>query len=1375
LIEEIDQVGLYKAISQAFDAGGLQLLSFALGVDYENLPTQSISKSEKAQALVDHCQRNGLTDELLQQLDQERPNVDWYAFALSVDLADSPYKGLAFFDVGDEDLFYGREALTAELVDHLGQHNFLVVVGASGSGKSSLVRAGLIPTLVSGRSLPGRSESQETKDSWQTRDNWYAKVDWRVHIITPKSHPLKEIASSLTRDEESVTAATTMIDDMSRDPRSLDLWIAKLLGDQKKETRLLLLIDQFEELFTLCQNVEERRTFVDNLMAAVSPDTAGRIAVVLTLRADFYHHCAQYENFRGALEVRQKFIGQMSRAGLRRAIEEPAKQRGLDLEEGLVDLLLRDVGADELGEPEPGSLPLLSHALLETWKRQVDGRMTLAGYAASGGVQGAIARTAERTYRQLTVEQQSIARQVFLGLTELGEGTEDTRRRARLEDFTTNGASEAKVQEVLQTLTNARLVTVSQDEVEVAHEALIRAWPTLHQWLDEDREKLLLHRRLNTATRNWLASNRDPDLLSRGTPLKNALELVDQYAIQVSEDEREFLEASQDAEAAAEQAEEEARRTSEGYFVSQWVVASTIGFALGAGLSRLLPALTSDFLGSTFTSLAVGAVVGILVGLNQRSVLRRLFVGLDWWFPATTIGVTLGFVIVGASAAGTTLHPLGGVIVGALVGLCQWFGFRGQIVRAGWWLVVSTIAYSAGLAVGRIFPAANPVFSLGAVADDAISGAVTGIIIGLITGPPLVRLLRYYEGQPRERKAGSQPLQERTWEKILVLYSKIPWVNVEVLESQETRTWEVLAFAVVGLLVLLFAAFVLFGQLLARQTAQFAVGQPAVSDVYAPFSLTYESDVLTNEARQKAAAEVPGQFTPLDLEILRSQINEASALFDAIGEVRTGASTDKESEIRQLEAEGIKIEEIIIHDLLAFGSADFAAARENTLQAIDAVMRNGVNEQQLVQAKQLTAQSAAFDLSPAQERVVAAFAPQFIVPNIFVDEEKSIEAQASVLDAVEPVQQFVAEDQLILQRGDIVDAADLEMLEQLGISGRQRGLWPALLTVVPVLLVLISLIAGPALSQTLHGGGGPSWASNNILGSRTAWFWEAAAFAAILIVFVWAFISVLWNFVPGLVQPIDQGFLATRDIVAPRSATYTSEILTERARQNATNAVETQYTPMDLDIAREQVTAATSVFEIIDQARAPGEAEAATRMAILESIADADIDRPLAEALLALSRTEYNAARDNVLAIIEGAMRDGVVEGQVVEAQQLASQSAAFDLTPTQELVVRSLAPQFIVANIFIDQVETGKLRTAAVVAVEPVVVNVIRQETILQKGKIVDEVDLEKLEALGLNSPAFAAQRAAQQILPVILVMVAVGLIWLWLGVPTRLTKGDT
>jgi WD40 repeat protein len=301
----------------------------------------------------------------------------------------------------------------------------------------------------------------------------------------------------------------------------------------------LLVIDQFEEAFTLCRDEEERREFIERLLDAAERGTP----VLVALRADFYGHCATYPRLAAAFKHRQELVGPMSEEELRRAIEGPAQHAGLVLEPGLVEAVLRDVVG------EPGALPLLSHSLLETWKRRSGRMLTLIGYLQAGGVQGAIAKTAETVYREaLSPEQQALARNIFLRLTELGEGTEDTRRRVKIAELTPRREQLQDVEEVLRTLADTRLVVIGEGTVEVAHEALIRHWPTLRAWLDEDREGRLVHRRLTEAAQEWDATGRDPALLYRGTRLAVASDWAGAHDSELNELEREFVRASGDAE-----------------------------------------------------------------------------------------------------------------------------------------------------------------------------------------------------------------------------------------------------------------------------------------------------------------------------------------------------------------------------------------------------------------------------------------------------------------------------------------------------------------------------------------------------------------------------------------------------------------------------------------------------------------------------------------------------------------------------------------------------------------------------------------------------------------------------------------------------------
>ena len=239
---------------------------------------------------------------------------------------------------------------------------------------------------------------------------------------------------------------------------------------------------------------------------------------------------------------------------LRRAIEEPARRGAWQFEQGLVDLMLRDVG------DEPGALPLLSHALLETWVRRSGRTLTLKGYADAGGVRGAIAFTAETVYQQLSSDQQNMARHIFLRLTELGEGTEDTRRRATIHELISQPGQAAMLHAVLNELATARLITLGADSAEVAHEAVIREWPRLHEWLNDDREGLQLHRHVTDAAHEWELLDRDPGALYRGARLVQASEWAATNEQRINELERAFLNASVDQERREEQERETQRQ-----------------------------------------------------------------------------------------------------------------------------------------------------------------------------------------------------------------------------------------------------------------------------------------------------------------------------------------------------------------------------------------------------------------------------------------------------------------------------------------------------------------------------------------------------------------------------------------------------------------------------------------------------------------------------------------------------------------------------------------------------------------------------------------------------------------------------------------------
>jgi WD40 repeat protein len=333
----------------------------------------------------------------------------------------------------------------------------------------------------------------------------------------------------------------------------------------------LLVIDQLEEAFTLCPDESRRDRFFDELL-----DRRGKTLV--SLRADFYGHCTAHEELATHVSANNVLLSPMTPNEMQRAIVEPAKVKGLQRESGLVELILRDAAG------EPGALPLLSHALMETWARREGRTLTLAGYRDAGGVRGAIARTAEELFQNATESEQSLLRRTFLRLTEPGEGTEDTRRRVPLRELAVGTENESAVNDLLDKLVRARLVTVDEETVQFAHEALIREWPRLRGWLNDDRESLRVHRHLTRSAQAWETMARDPGELYRGARLAATLDWADDR-VDLTTDERAFLEAS----AAAQERElKDARRRARRLRVLLAGVVSLLAVALAAGAVALV-------------------------------------------------------------------------------------------------------------------------------------------------------------------------------------------------------------------------------------------------------------------------------------------------------------------------------------------------------------------------------------------------------------------------------------------------------------------------------------------------------------------------------------------------------------------------------------------------------------------------------------------------------------------------------------------------------------------------------------------------------------------------------------------------------------------
>jgi DNA-binding SARP family transcriptional activator/WD40 repeat protein len=431
------------------------------------------------------------------------------------DPAVCPFLGLATFDAAHADYFFGRERLVAELLARLVGSPLLAVVGPSGSGKSSVVRAGLLPALSEG-ALPGSGR-------------------WRQVVVRPGEQPLHELEAALRR---TVPGAVTR-----------DGELAGLLAAIPPGERLVLTVDQFEEVFIACQDDAQRAKFLD-LLAELADDRDGRVPVVLAMRADFYGRCASHERLADMVGANQVLVKPMRRDELRRAIELPARRVGLRVEPALADALL----ADTLGEP--GGLPLLSTALLELWQER-DGRvLRRSAYDRTGGVRGAVARLAESTYSRLDEPKREAARRILLRLSDATEQAAFVRRRVPREELDLDRDEDAAA--ALATLTERRLVSVDQGAVEVAHEALLREWPRLRRWLDEDAEGRRLHQHLIQAARDWDAGGRDPGELYRGARLASTLDWAGHHERELNQVEREFV---ADSRAYAELEAERQRRT----------------------------------------------------------------------------------------------------------------------------------------------------------------------------------------------------------------------------------------------------------------------------------------------------------------------------------------------------------------------------------------------------------------------------------------------------------------------------------------------------------------------------------------------------------------------------------------------------------------------------------------------------------------------------------------------------------------------------------------------------------------------------------------------------------------------------------------------
>jgi WD40 repeat protein/DNA-binding SARP family transcriptional activator len=416
-----------------------------------------------------------------------------------------PFRGLAPFDSAHAEYFFGRERLVADLVARLVGSTLIAVVGPSGSGKSSVLRAGLLPALADGV-LPGSER-------------------WRQVVMRPGERPIAELRRALAR-----------VASEERGPEADDP-IAAALDSLAPDERLVLAVDQLEEIFTACRGEAERAAFAAAL-AALAADADRRAVVVLGIRGDFYGRCAEHAELSERMSANNMLVGPMRREELRRAIELPAKRAGLRVEPSLVSTLVGDVAE------EPGGLPLLSTALVELWEGRSGRTLREASYATSGGVSGAVARLAERAYRRLSERQRERARAILLRLSDAEEPA-PVRRRVPLEEL--EAERDEDTARALVVLTESRLVTIDEGTAEIAHEALLSRWPRLRAWLADDAEGRRLHQHLIGAAGEWERSGRDPAELYRGARLASALDWTKEHDAELNELERAFLEGSREA------------------------------------------------------------------------------------------------------------------------------------------------------------------------------------------------------------------------------------------------------------------------------------------------------------------------------------------------------------------------------------------------------------------------------------------------------------------------------------------------------------------------------------------------------------------------------------------------------------------------------------------------------------------------------------------------------------------------------------------------------------------------------------------------------------------------------------------------------------
>ncbi len=432
-----------------------------------------------------------------------------------------PYRGLLTFREEDAPFFFGRQAYTQELCEAVRNRAFVMIVGASGSGKSSVVRAGVVPRLRSGES----------------------GTVWEVATMVPTDRPLTSLIASLSsmlwpdiQDEvERRAQANKTARSLQEKTLSLRDLVEIVLSKQPGTDRLLLLVDQWEELYAPCSSAELMRVFVDELLHATEN---AAITVMATCRGDFYGRVAQYRPLVDRIQAGLLTLGPMDAAELTEVIEEPAARVGLKFEPGLVNRVLDDV------DREPGSLPLLSFLLEQLWRKRNGETLAFEAYEAIGGVQGAIAGKAETVFAGFAKDEQDLLPKIFLQLVSVADDLEDTRRRANLKTLGYDARP------VVTELADARLLVTSSTEassdvtVEVAHEALIRTWKRSQAWVNDARGFLIWRSRLAPFVEEWQSRGKDSAAFLRGGLLAEAQRWLAERPRDLDDEECEYIDAS---------------------------------------------------------------------------------------------------------------------------------------------------------------------------------------------------------------------------------------------------------------------------------------------------------------------------------------------------------------------------------------------------------------------------------------------------------------------------------------------------------------------------------------------------------------------------------------------------------------------------------------------------------------------------------------------------------------------------------------------------------------------------------------------------------------------------------------------------------------